>query len=77
MSPQETGVWGEASFDAGLSLGFCSSLQHCGGKYSVHTPSWPGSIPLSFPSHEQYIENASTQAKTIERYAENLILQPI
>lgn len=77
MSPQETGDWGEASLDAGLSLGFCSPLQHCGGKYSVHTPSWHGSIPLSSPSHEQHIENATTQAKTIERYAENLILQPI
>lgn len=66
-----------ASPDAGFSLGFCSPLQHCGGKYSVHTLSWHGPIAMSSPSHEQHIENASTQAKTIERYAKNLMLQPI
>lgn len=52
-----------ASPDAGLSLGFCSPFQHCGGKYSVHTPSWRGLITLSSPSHEQHIENASNSSK--------------
>lgn len=52
-----------ASPDAALSLGFCSPSQHCGGKDSVHTPSWHDSIPVSSPSHEQHIENASNSSQ--------------
>lgn len=59
VSPKKRGN----SPNAGLSLGFCSPFQHCGGKYSVHTPSWHGLITLSSPSHEQHIENASNSSQ--------------
>lgn len=57
---------GGALPEAGLSLGFYSPFQHCGGKRSVHTPSWHGSITLSSPSHEQHIENTSNSNSSQE-----------
>lgn len=54
---------GVASPDAGLSLGFYSPFQHCGGKHSDHTPSWHGLITLPSPSHEQHRENAANSSQ--------------
>lgn len=34
-----------------------------GGKDSIHTPNWHGSITLSSPNHEQHTENASNSSQ--------------